>query len=148
MALSMARGTTAIGTPLERRGMVLGLAALLLTAPSALAQSPQSPSAKGPALMPLGPMRFQVKDVWHGMQQLTLLYTVDANEETQNTIKRNRQAIQDRLNTAVNARMAQDFGGVRGHELLKEILRDEVFVPLRIFPNEIFLTQVTLARRS
>ncbi len=128
--------------------MVLGLAALLLTAPSALAQSPQSPSAKGPALMPLGPMRFQVKDVWHGMQQLTLLYTVDANEETQNTIKRNRQAIQDRLNTAVNARMAQDFGGVRGHELLKEILRDEVFVPLRIFPNEIFLTQVTLARRS
>ncbi len=98
--------------------------------------------------MPLGPLRFQVKDYWHGSQQLTVLYTLDADEATQNTLKNNRQAVLDRLNTAVSQRLAQDFGGVRGHELLKEILRDEVLAPLRIYPTEIFLTRVTLARRG
>jgi flagellar basal body-associated protein FliL len=135
----MAAGMTA---RIDRRRM-LAAAAVMLVAPPVFAQSNQAMPT-----MPLGPLRFQVKDYWHGTQQLTVLYTLDADEATQNTLKNNRQAVLDRLNTAITHRLAQDFGGVRGHELLKEILRDEVLAPLRIYPNDIFLTRVTLARRS
>ena len=135
----MAGGMTA---RIDRR-RVLGAAVLLIAPLPALAQSD-----KALPMMPLGPLRFQVKDYWHGNQQLTVLYTLDADEVTQNNLKNNRQAVLDRLNTAISHRLAQDFGGVRGHELLKEILRDEVLAPLRIYPTDIFLTRVTLARRG
>ncbi|MDX2104554.1 MAG: hypothetical protein EAZ99_15730 [Alphaproteobacteria bacterium] len=144
MSTAMRIGGGARADRLSRRAALIGVTALAVGgAASAAAQTP-----KGPQMVPLGPMRFQVKDYWHGMQQLTVLYAVEVDEANATLMRRHRPAIQDRLNTAVTARLAQDFGGARGHELLKEILRDEVLAPLSIYPSDILLTNVTLARRS